>query len=62
MKSQRTAIQYNLKFEVEPDLQTHSGCGLKLGGLKVGVTAPVKEPPFQISSPATRFCSKALQH
>ena len=29
---------------MEPDVQPHSGCVLK-----VGVTAPAKEPPFQIS-------------
>ena len=39
IKSQRI-IQYHQEFEVEPDVQPHSGCGLK-----VGVSAPVKSPP-----------------
>ena len=38
-----TKIQYPLEFQVEPDVQSHSGCVLK-----VGVNALAKEPPFQI--------------
>ena len=48
--SQSRIIQYHLEFEVETNVQPRSWVRPKTGdGLKVGVTAPVKEPPFQIS-------------
>ena len=31
IKSQSRIIQYHLEFEVEPEVQSHSGCSLKLG-------------------------------
>ena len=31
IKSQSRIMQYHLEFEEEPDVQSHSGCGLKLG-------------------------------